>query len=308
MTDCTLCQYVGSFVRYYAYAWLIGIAVWFLLILATKVGSDGNKFKYYAKYGMIYFATQAFATLLTPISLLRPRNPINARIIATTVAHASTLLPITWELRNARILKETKGAVVMANHQSSMDILGMMVLWGTMRDVISIAKKEMLFIIPFGPAVWLAGVTFINRKNRSSAMKTLDGCKQKMIKKGYKMYLYPEGTRYPERGMLPFKKGGFHTAIQAGVPIVPVVFSHMYFIDAKKYIFKPGHVLINVLEPIPTAGVTKDNLDDLIKRTRDAMLSEYEKLSAEMDANLVDPKWLRTERSRFSIDDGKKSG
>ncbi|XP_053696415.1 1-acyl-sn-glycerol-3-phosphate acyltransferase beta-like [Sabethes cyaneus] len=307
MTDCALCQTVGLFVRYYAYAWLIGIGVWFLLILATKVGSDGNKFKYYAKYGMIYFATQAFTTLFTPISLLRPRNPVNARIIATTVSYASTLLPITWELRNARILKEAKGAVVMANHQSSMDILGMMVLWDIMRDVISIAKKEMLFIIPFGPAVWLAGITYINRKNRPSAMKTLDGCKQKMIKQGYKMYLYPEGTRYPERGMLPFKKGGFHTAIEAGVPIVPVVFSHMYFIEAKKYIFKPGHVLINVLEPIPTVGLTKDNLDELIKRTRDAMLSEYEKLSAEMDANLVDPKWLRAERPRLSILDGKKT-
>ncbi|XP_058820089.1 1-acyl-sn-glycerol-3-phosphate acyltransferase-like [Topomyia yanbarensis] len=306
MTDCSLCQYVGLIVRYYLYAWLIGIGVWFLLILATKVGADGNKFKYYAKYGMIYFATQAFTTLYVPISLLRPRNPANARIISTIVSHASSLLPITWELRNAKILKEAKGAVVMANHQTSMDILGLMTLWSTLRNVVSIAKKEMFFILPFGPAVWLAGITFINRQNRTSAMKTLDGCKRLMTEKGYKMYLYPEGTRYPERGMLPFKKGGFHTAIQAGVPIIPVVFSHMYFIESKKYIFKPGHVIINVLEPIPTKGITKDNLNDLITRTRDVMLSEYEKLSAEMDANLVDPKWLRSERPRLAIYDGDK--
>ncbi|XP_065094184.1 1-acyl-sn-glycerol-3-phosphate acyltransferase-like [Ochlerotatus camptorhynchus] len=308
MTDCSLCLYVELFVKYYIYAWLIGLGVWFLLILASKVGSDGNKFKYYAKFGMIYYATQAFATLFAPISLLRPRNPANAGFISAVASRASTLLPITWELRNARILKEAKGAVVMANHQTSMDILGLEILWSIMGDVISIAKKEMLFILPFGPAAWLAGITFINRQNRPSAMKTLEACKRKMVEKGFKMYLYPEGTRYPERGMLPFKKGGFHTAIQAGVPIIPVVFSHMYFIEAKKYIFKPGHVLMNVLEPIPTTGLTKDNLDELIKRTRDAMLAEYERLSAEMEANLVDPKWVRTSRPRFVVyDDDKKT-
>lgn len=307
MTDCSLCLYVGLFIKYYLYAWAIGLGIWVLLVIVSKVGSDGNKFKYYAKYAMIYYATQAFATLFAPISLLRPRNPSNARIISTVASRATTMLPITWELRNARILKEAKGAIVMANHQSSMDILGLEILWSIMGDVISIAKKEMLFILPFGPAAWLAGITFINRQNRPSAMKTLEAAKRKMVQKGFKMYLYPEGTRYPERGMLPFKKGGFHTAIQAGVPIIPVVFSHMYFIDAKKYIFKPGHVIMNVLEPIPTQGFTKDNLDDLIKRTRDAMLAEYEKLSAEMDANLVDPKWVQASRPRFVVYDDKKT-
>nr|XP_019932603.2 uncharacterized protein LOC109622643 [Aedes albopictus]XP_029719963.1 uncharacterized protein LOC109429617 [Aedes albopictus] len=307
MTDCSLCQYVELFVKYYLYAWAAGLGLWFLLILASKVGSDGNKLRYYAKYGMIYCATQAFTTLFAPFSLLRPRNPANAGIICAVASKASSLLPITWELRNARILREAEGAVVMANHQSSMDILGLEILWSTMRNVISIAKKEMLFIVPFGPAAWLAGITFINRKNRPSAMKTLDGCKRKMVEQGFKMYIYPEGTRYPERGMLPFKKGGFHTAIEAGVPIIPVVFSHIYFIDAKKYSFKPGHVIMNVLEPIPTKDLTKDNLDELIKRTRDAMLAEYERLTAEMDANLADPKWVRASRPRFVSYDGKKT-
>ena len=46
------------------------------------------------------------------------------RIIATVIARASKLLGITWELRNAQILRQAKGAIVLTNHQSSMDILG----------------------------------------------------------------------------------------------------------------------------------------------------------------------------------------
>ncbi|KAL1373659.1 hypothetical protein pipiens_018536 [Culex pipiens pipiens] len=307
MSDCFLCSYVGLFFKYYLNLWLIALAIWVGLVVATKVGSDGSKFKYYAKFGMIYFTTQGLTTLWTPISLLSPLNIVHARIISTISSYATTLLPITWELRNARVLKEAKGAVVMANHQSSMDILGLMMLWDILKDVISIAKKELLYLIPFGPAGWLAGITYINRQNRTSAMRTLDKCKRNMVEKGHKMYLYPEGTRFPERGMLPFKKGGFHTAIQAGVPIIPVVFSHMYFIDAKKYLFKPGHVIMSVLEPIPTKGVTVDGLDALIERTRSAMLAEYEKISAEMDGNLSNSRWVRQSRPRFTIIDNKKS-
>lgn len=68
------------------------------------------------------------------------------RIISTISSYATTLLPITWELRNARVLKEAKGAVVMANHQSSMDILGKFcvkcVRLKLSKSVLKIGKKE----------------------------------------------------------------------------------------------------------------------------------------------------------------------
>ncbi len=36
------------------------------------------------------------------------------------------------------------------------------------------------------------------------------------------MVIYPEGTRSPDGRLLPFKKGPFHLAMEAGVPVVPV--------------------------------------------------------------------------------------
>uniref|UniRef100_A0A182NEM7 1-acylglycerol-3-phosphate O-acyltransferase n=1 Tax=Anopheles dirus TaxID=7168 RepID=A0A182NEM7_9DIPT len=293
-------------VKYYLYACGACFGIFVLLTVLSKLGERGNKVKYYSKYGMIYFATQSFTTLFAPFSLLRPCNIDNVRIIAAVISRCSKVLGITWELRNAKILRQAKGAIVLTNHQSSMDILGMMILWGILRKVVAIAKLEILFLFPFGPSAWLAGVQYINRKNRPSAMKVFDRCKRMMTEDDAKMFIYPEGTRYPERGMLPFKKGAFHTAIEAQVPIVPVVFSHMYFIQAKKHIFDDGHVIIDTLEPIPTAGLTKADLDQLIERTRNAMLTRYEELNREVDAGLKNPRWANADRPRFKVYEGKK--
>ncbi|XP_040161729.1 1-acyl-sn-glycerol-3-phosphate acyltransferase beta-like isoform X1 [Anopheles arabiensis] len=306
MAGCFLCS-LGWIVRYYLYACAACFGIFVLLTVLSKLGERGNKIKYYSKYGMIYFATQSFTTLFAPFSLLRPRNIDNCRIIATVIARASKLLGITWELRNAQILRQAKGAIVLTNHQSSMDILGMMILWDILRKVVPIAKLELLFLFPFGPTAWLAGVQYINRKNRPSAMKSFDRCKRMLTEDGAKMYIYPEGTRYPERGMLPFKKGAFHTAIEAQVPIVPVVFSHMYFIQSKRHIFDDGHVIIDTLEPIPTAGLTKADLDQLIERTRTAMLARYEELNREVDDGLKSVQWVNRDRPRFTVYEGKKT-
>ncbi|XP_058056470.1 1-acyl-sn-glycerol-3-phosphate acyltransferase alpha-like, partial [Anopheles bellator] len=277
MVECFLCS-LGWIVKWYLYAWAACLGIFVMLTVLSKLAQRGNKLKYYSKYGMIYFATQSFTVLFAPFAMLRARSIDNCRIIANIMARASKLLGITWELRNAQILRQAKGAIVLTNHQSSMDILGMMTLWEILHSVIAIAKKEILYLFPFGPAAWLSGLQFINRKDRPSAMRTFDRCKRMMTEAGggAKMYIYPEGTRYPERGMLPFKKGAFHTAIEAQVPIIPVVFSHMYFIQAKKHIFDDGHVIIDALDPIPTKGLTKDDLDQLIERTRNVMLARYE--------------------------------
>lgn len=56
-----------------------------------------------------------------------------------------------------------------------------------------------------------------------------------------KLWLFPEGTRNKEFTKLkPFKKGAFKIAVNAQVPIIPVVFSPYYFLNPKKYLFNKG--------------------------------------------------------------------
>ena len=89
--------------------------------------------------------------------------------------------------------------------------------------------------------------------------------------------LFPEGTRNcaGSGSLLPFKKGAFHVALDIGVPILPMVVSEYDFLGpdgARTEKFTSGNVTIKILPPIETEGIRKDQIDDLIKETRDSMI------------------------------------
>jgi len=60
------------------------------------------------------------------------------------------------------------------------------------------------------------------------------------------------------------------------LPIIPIVNSHYYFMDEKKFIFDRGNVTITILEPIQTEGLTLENVDDLLNQIRAQMLQVYQ--------------------------------
>lgn len=91
-------------------------------------------------------------------------------------------------------------------------------------------------------SVALSGAVFVDRKNRKAAVQALEQAGDDMKKRGVSqdflqsrdpllspeqvsLWVFPEGTRssLPEPTLLPFKKGAFHLAVQAQVPIVPIV-------------------------------------------------------------------------------------
>jgi len=81
--------------------------------------------------------------------------------------------------------------------------------------------------------------------------------------------------------MLPFKKGAFHLAVQAQVPIIPVVVAnYSNVLNMKRKIFRKGTIPIKVLEPISTKGRTKEDVDALLGETRTRMLMELQKMTS----------------------------
>ncbi|PNF32262.1 hypothetical protein B7P43_G17612 [Cryptotermes secundus] len=99
-----------------------------------------------------------------------------------------------------------------------------------------------------------------------------------------KMWVFPEGTRNNTGNILPFKKGAFHVAIAAQVPVLPVIFSSYYFLDNNSKEFESGNIIITTLPPIKTEGLCKSDVEDLMNRTRATMLEAFTVTSKEVQA------------------------
>lgn len=142
-------------------------------------------------------------------------------------------------LDNGRqILDSNRPAVFVVNHQTELDVLLLGAIWPLH---CSVTAKKSLRNIPFlGWFMTLSGAVFIDRVDRAQAMKAFEGASRDMRDKQQSVVIFPEGTRSysAEPMLLPFKKGAFHLAVQAGVPIIPVVaenYSHVLNLKAKRF-------------------------------------------------------------------------
>ena len=162
-------------------------------------------------------------------------------------------------------------AVFIFNHQSGIDTLLIMKL--LRRDVIGVAKKEIRSNPIFGPLFSLGGVVFVDRMNRARAIEALEPAVD-ALRRGLSLAIAPEGTRSPTPRLGAFKKGAFHIAMQAGVPIVPIVLRNALDALTKgAVVVRPAAVEAVILPPVPTEGWTVENLDDEIEAIRKDVLS-----------------------------------
>ncbi|HOD69399.1 MAG: 1-acyl-sn-glycerol-3-phosphate acyltransferase [Deltaproteobacteria bacterium ADurb.BinA179] len=150
-------------------------------------------------------------------------------------------------------------AVYMANHVSHFDVFAIL---GHLDIQFRWTVKKELYTIPLlGLAMRRAGYIMIDRSNHEKAVRSLKTAAEK-IRNGTSIVIFPEGTRSCDgRLQYPFKKGGFHLAMESGVPIVPitVVGSHEVLPKHGKRV-KPGKIVLNMGKPIASAGSSMDAL------------------------------------------------
>jgi putative phosphoserine phosphatase/1-acylglycerol-3-phosphate O-acyltransferase len=82
-----------------------------------------------------------------------------------------------------------------------------------------------------------------------------------------------EGTRSTSTIPGPFKKGAFHIAMQAGVPILPIVIHNAIDVQPKgDFVFRPATVLVEVLDPIDPSTWTAEDMATRIAEVRNLYL------------------------------------
>lgn len=169
--------------------------------------------------------------------------------------------------------------VYTLNHQSNFDMATFGAIYP--ENTVIIGKKELIWFPFFGLFYKASGNIMIDRKNKDKAIDSLSQVVDEIKNRKVSVWVFPEGTRNKSgEGLLPFKKGSFHMAISAQVPVVPLVCSSMKkVIDWENKKIIGGKMKIKVLEPVSTKNMTNDDVNLLINRVREAMLSEINKLN-----------------------------
>ncbi|XP_012500101.1 PREDICTED: 1-acyl-sn-glycerol-3-phosphate acyltransferase beta [Propithecus coquereli] len=232
--------------------------------------------RFYAKVALYCALCVAMSVVASAICLLRHggRTVDNMSIISWLTRTFKYAYGLRFEVKGRQKLEVDRPCVIVSNHQSILDMMGLMEVLP--KRCVQIAKRELLFLGPVGLVMYLGGVYFINRQRSSTAMTVMADLGEHMIRENLKVWIYPEGTRNDNGDLLPFKKGAFYLAVQAQVPIVPVVYSSFSsFYDTRTKLFTSGTVTVQVLDAIPTSGLTEADIPTLVDTCYQAMRSTF---------------------------------
>ena len=242
----------------------------YLSLPVVLLGSISNATPedYYYTRMFVYLGTLfgvAASSIITATTMIARGRPHDVNFYVARVFHA-----LVWRFMHLRVELEgeehlqNRPAIIMCNHQSMLDLLVIgkwvvqeniprwliLLIGRTMpRATAMMAKKELRYSI-VGPFMMLSGAVFINRGKNEDAVQSLKAATDVMKRLKISVWIFPEGTRHlgPEADLLPFKKGGFHMAVQAGFPIIPIVTENYWHIYRKGF-FGTGVIKVRGVHP-----------------------------------------------------------
>jgi 1-acyl-sn-glycerol-3-phosphate acyltransferase len=155
--------------------------------------------------------------------------------------------------------------VLASNHQSIYDIP---IVFAALPLQLRIVAKESLGWIPFlGWHLRRTGHLLVDRRNPGADIVEK---MRRLVSETHSLIVFPEGTRSRDGRIARFKKGSFLVAIDAGLPVVPVsVAGSRHVMQKGRLMVCPGDVRVVVHEPIPTAGVSRDDVIAFAGAVRD---------------------------------------
>lgn len=230
--------------RYY---WTLSTAVLLLLLLGIPIITIGYLLK-------TFFGVEEFVFPYAKFGCRLWLRAAGARVHVKGLEH----------------LDPQQAYLFAANHQSNLDPPMLFAYLG--HNTGAIAKKELTKFPVLKQGFPLAHVVPIDRRNRESAIESTRRGAQE-LRRGHSLMAFPEGTRTVDGRVKEFKKGVFYMAVEAGVPVVPVVVNDTRLVWRKgQSIVTPGDVWLEILPPIPTQGANAEPIEELVERVREKIV------------------------------------
>ena len=188
---------------------------------------------------------------------------------------ASALIGLNLKVTGEQYLWSHRPAVFIFNHQSNVDMVIIARL--LRRDISGVGKKEIGEMPLIGRILEFSGVVLIDRSDSEKAIQAVNSLVDIMQIEGKSVCMSPEGTRSVTTKLAPFKKGAFHLAMLAGVPIVPIVIQNSNDVNPKgSSIYHPATVEVEVLPPVDTSQWSADSIDEHIATVRNMFLKSLD--------------------------------
>ena len=224
-------------------------------------------YKWLVVIPMLLLSTLLVCSLIIMFSAMGMQD-FSSRVLASTWARLNMLFTLmTIEIDGREKITTGQSYIIVANHQSLLDIyvlygyIGMNIRW--------VMKKELRSIPVFGLACEMMGQIIIDRSNTQAALESINSARSR-IKDGLSVIFFAEGTRSRKGGVEQFKKGAFRLAQELSVPILPVsIHDTRKLLPSDTLDWHPGHVKLKFHDPIPTVGLTSDDVSALGEQTRE---------------------------------------
>ena len=217
---------------------------------------------------IFYFSILFFGLLLLPVLISRTLTRKTVRAWSKLIIFfLETILKIKIVFKLG-YLKNQEGQVIAANHQSAFDTIFFLAAFD---KTIYIIKKELIFIPVYGWYAMRLGNIYIDRKKKIESIKKISKNIVNLIKKDYKVVIFPEGTRQPPKKIGAIKPGVFLIQERVKRPIFPVYIDSGATWPKNSFKIKKKNILIKSLKPIPY-GLKKNKFIEILKKSFDESL------------------------------------
>ncbi len=238
-------------------------------------------FLYYTYAVVLSTLNILLALVLMPFTLLFNRRRRLVHEMCRRMVRIFFESAPSWrrEIKGLEHIDKGRSYVIVANHQSMVDIIAMYYVPLHFKWV---SKREVYFTPMFGQYLWLQGNITIDRKSgRASITKILREGK-KWLSQGVSIAIFPEGTRTKSGEIGVFKSGAFSLAAEAGVDILPVVVDGTKSLFKGKFYLNWGNVLkVTVLPAITAEQIAATDQKELMDRVKSDMAQTLKKMREE---------------------------
>jgi 1-acyl-sn-glycerol-3-phosphate acyltransferase len=232
-----------------------------------------DSFKVFWLFFWVILATGVIGTMSLIAGLLGRGN------LAFTIARSWTwflpkIIGLKMVIRGREKIEPGQSYVIISNHQSHFDIFALMTLLGVQYRWV--LKKELRRVPLFGYALYQMDNIYVDRSDNRKAVESIrEGVKR--LPPGVSVLFFAEGTRSPDYSIQEFKKGGFVTAVESGLPILPVtVNGSRRALPRGSVVFRRSVIEVVVGDPIDTSGYTHQDIGELMGRTRKVIVDNFD--------------------------------